>query len=58
MEYCVQQLGVQEIKFYDDTFTMDRQRVIDICNLIIKRKLKVNWDIRRDEKEDVGRDPA
>ncbi len=45
MEECLN-LGIKEIFVYDDTFTVNRQRVIDICNEILKRKLKFNWDIR------------
>lgn len=39
-------LGIKEILIYDDTFTVDRQRVIDICRLLIERKLDLTWDIR------------
>jgi len=46
MAACVQELGVGEIFFYDDTFTVDKQRVVDICDLILDSKLKVLWDIR------------
>jgi len=45
IENCVN-LGIKEMIIYDDTFTIDRQRVIDICNEIIKRKLDIGWDIR------------
>ena len=45
MEECLN-LGIKEIFIYDDTFTVDKQRTIDICNEIIKRKLKFSWDIR------------
>ena len=45
MEACVQ-LGIHEFLFYDDTFTVNKQRVIDICNEIVKRRLNVSWDIR------------
>lgn len=45
MEACLK-LGIQEILVYDDTFTVNRQRVIDICNEIKKRQLKFCWDIR------------
>jgi len=43
MQYLVNKLNVRYIQFYDDTFTMKYQRVVDICNLIIKRNLKVQW---------------
>ncbi|MDY6934527.1 MAG: radical SAM protein [Spirochaetota bacterium] len=45
MEEC-QNMGIQEIFIYDDTFGVDRQRVLDICSEIIKRKLFISWDIR------------
>lgn len=35
--------GIREIKFYDDTFNLDTQRVIGICREILKRKLKLSW---------------
>lgn len=34
---------VKEIVFEDDTFTINKQRVTEICNLIIERKLKFRW---------------
>ncbi|MFA6428772.1 MAG: radical SAM protein [Candidatus Buchananbacteria bacterium] len=42
----IEKMGIKEIFIYDDTFTIDRQRVIDVCNLIIQQGLKINWDIR------------
>jgi anaerobic magnesium-protoporphyrin IX monomethyl ester cyclase len=38
--------GIREFLMYDDTFTIDRQRVIDVCNKIINEKLKIRWDVR------------
>ena len=45
MEEC-QKMGIKEIFIYDDTFSVNRQRVLDICSEIIKRKLDITWDIR------------
>ena len=45
MEQC-QKMDIKEILIYDDTFTVNRQRVLDICSEIQKRNLKINWDIR------------
>ena len=45
IEDC-ERLGIREFLIYDDTFTIQRQRVIDICDEIIRRKLEIGWDIR------------
>jgi len=45
IEECIE-MGIGEILIYDDTFTVNRQRVVDICNLIIKKNLRFTWDIR------------
>ena len=35
---------VKEILFYDDTMIVDNQRVIDICEEIIRRGIKIKWN--------------
>lgn len=45
MEECLN-LGIKEFILYDDTFTVDRQRVLDICAEITTRKLDIFWDVR------------
>ena len=37
-------LGYERIWFADDCFTLIRQRLIEICDEIIKRKLKIQWE--------------
>ena len=39
-------LGIREFFFYDDTFSVNKRRVIEICELIIQKKLEITWDIR------------
>ncbi|NQU77398.1 radical SAM protein [Candidatus Falkowbacteria bacterium] len=39
-------MGIDEILIYDDTFTVQKQRVLDICEEILKRNLKIIWDVR------------
>jgi radical SAM superfamily enzyme YgiQ (UPF0313 family) len=39
-------LGINEILIYDDTFTVDRQRVVDICQQLIAGRFDIAWDIR------------
>lgn len=46
MRYCAEELGIGEILFYDDTFTINKTRVLDVCNLIVQSGLNINWDIR------------
>ncbi|MBD3266227.1 radical SAM protein [bacterium] len=45
MQQC-EEMGIGEIFVYDDTFTVDRQRVLDICRMKIERGLRIGWDIR------------
>src|SRR3989344_5809672 len=35
--------GVKEIMFYDDTFTLNKNRTSEICDLIIADKLNLSW---------------
>ncbi|MBM3333985.1 radical SAM protein, partial [Candidatus Sumerlaeota bacterium] len=42
---CVE-MGFREIMFYDDTFTVSRKRVMEICDLLIERRAPVKWDVR------------
>jgi len=39
----VQRLGIEEIYFDDDTFTIDRKRVLEICRLVRERDLHLSW---------------
>lgn len=39
-------LGIEEIHIFDDTFNLNRQRVMDMCNEILRRGLKVRWNAR------------
>ena len=43
MEHLVKQHGVDDIYFDDDTMTIDRGRLLEICRLIQERELKVHW---------------
>ncbi|TEU17435.1 MAG: radical SAM protein [Anaerolineales bacterium] len=36
-------LGIHNIHMYTDLFTVDRQQVIGLCNLILKEGLKIRW---------------
>lgn len=43
IESQVGRFGVNRIRFHDNTFNFDADRVIEICNLILKRGLKITW---------------
>ena len=44
MEICVG-MDIQEFLIYDDTFTVNKQRVLDICDEIVRRN--VSWTLGR-----------
>ena len=46
IEYLVNDLGIWEIRIDDDTFNIDRQRVIDICKLMVERRVKVVYSVQ------------
>ena len=43
LKYLVNNFGVKSIYFQDLEFTLDRERVIKICQLIRKNKLEIQW---------------
>lgn len=43
IEHLAKTYGVDQIIFNDDVFTMDKRRDYKICDLILKRNLKVSW---------------
>ncbi|MDX9754309.1 MAG: radical SAM protein [bacterium] len=45
MRQC-EEMGIGEIFVYDDTFTINRQRVLDICRLKQEQGIQIGWDIR------------
>lgn len=45
IEQCVE-LGINEILIYDDTFTVNKGRVLAICEEILARGIEVTWDVR------------
>ncbi len=43
IEWLRDTYGAEGISFHDDTLTLDRQRIFDICDEIINRKIKIAW---------------
>lgn len=42
IEYLIKEYKVKEIHFEDDNLTLNRNHIIEICNLIIEKNLKIN----------------
>ncbi len=43
IEHCVKNYDIKEFLFEDENLTMQKQRILDICNGIIKRNLDIIW---------------
>jgi radical SAM superfamily enzyme YgiQ (UPF0313 family) len=43
IEEVVSEYGVREVRFFDDTFTVKKKRVYEICDEFERRKLNVIW---------------
>lgn len=43
IQNLVDKFGAKEIAFYDDSMSVDRERMIAICKGLIKRKLNIKW---------------
>jgi radical SAM superfamily enzyme YgiQ (UPF0313 family) len=46
LELCVKEHGIRELDFFDSSFTIRKQRVIEICEEINRRKLDIVWAAR------------
>ncbi|HEX7483103.1 MAG TPA: radical SAM protein, partial [Candidatus Bathyarchaeia archaeon] len=44
MQLVHDKYGVKQVTFYDDAFTVDRNRVLKICEELHERKLDMMWD--------------
>jgi len=43
IEVVMNRFGAKEITFYDDTFTLDKNRVFELCDKMKRRNIKVSW---------------
>lgn len=39
----VMSLGVKNIYFFDETFTVNKQRVLEFCKMMVEQGIKVDW---------------
>jgi radical SAM superfamily enzyme YgiQ (UPF0313 family) len=46
IEMLVNEYGIQEIITFDETFAVEEQRALRICELIQRKGIKFKWDIR------------
>jgi anaerobic magnesium-protoporphyrin IX monomethyl ester cyclase len=44
MQFIHDNYGVDQVTFYDDAFSVDRNRVVKICEELQNRKLHMKWD--------------
>jgi anaerobic magnesium-protoporphyrin IX monomethyl ester cyclase len=44
MQLVHDKYGVEQVTFYDDAFTVNRDRVLKICEELHQRKLNMTWD--------------
>jgi len=44
MKYLRDRFGVHHINFYDDLFTASRKRVVELCEVLIRKPLGMNWN--------------
>lgn len=44
IEYLIKEYGTKGIYFREDNFTLNRERVIGICEEIQRRKIKITWE--------------
>lgn len=43
LEECIQKYGIREFLFHADTFTLNKRWVIELCSLIVKKRLDIRW---------------
>jgi anaerobic magnesium-protoporphyrin IX monomethyl ester cyclase len=43
---CKRRFGIDQFFIFDSTFTVDRRRVLDICEMLVQRRANVTFDVR------------
>lgn len=43
IEFLKKDFGIREIHFEDDNFTLNRKHITEICELLIKKEIKISW---------------
>ena len=47
VEFLINKYPIKEIRFFDDLFTANKKRVIEICDELAKRNIKINCNGRQ-----------
>ncbi len=53
-EYLIKRFSIREIQIWDDNFTFSPDRVIETCNLILKKNIKVHFSCPSGIRADIG----
>ncbi|MFQ5900627.1 MAG: B12-binding domain-containing radical SAM protein [Thermodesulfobacteriota bacterium] len=43
IEACMEEYGIREVSFWDDTMTVNKNWMMNLCNLIIEKRLDITW---------------
>jgi anaerobic magnesium-protoporphyrin IX monomethyl ester cyclase len=43
IEQVIKTFGIEQVDFSDDNMTLDKQRMVEICDLIVERGLRFEW---------------
>lgn len=43
IQYLIERFKIREVIFYESSFAVNKQRVLSICKLLIKRGIKICW---------------
>jgi anaerobic magnesium-protoporphyrin IX monomethyl ester cyclase len=46
MELLKKDYGVEEVAFYDDTFTVNKKKIDELCDILIKKNINMEWECR------------
>lgn len=44
IKLIIDKYGTRQITFKDDSFTVNKKRVLELCDRLIKENIKINWD--------------
>ncbi|MFC1658650.1 B12-binding domain-containing radical SAM protein [Candidatus Omnitrophota bacterium] len=43
IEYLIRRYKIRSVYFREDNFTVSKKRIIDFCNLLIEKNIKIDW---------------